>query len=389
MADLPFLDKLNENQLKVADKIITRAEKMGVDPRLALSVAYVESGFNMGKTGEAGEIGIMQVKPSTGKMLGFDAKALRNEDSNIDAGLTYLKQGIDRYKDPMLGVVAYNAGHDAPFLLGKAKEPPATTIQYVNKINAVGGFATPTEAAATEAAPVAAPEAVSAPNIVSDIVRLSQASAAHPVPEAVTDTTAAGGVGALGGAAIGSGTKTLAQRSAEASARAGTPVQNWAQAMGYGDRGAETYKQAHQFEQGTRKGASIRSAATGQTFKPEFRVPKPPVIEPPSTAGQKVLGTLESAGKAMSKVPVVSGALAGYGAGSQGIEAAQRWNRGDVPGAIISGIGAAGSVASMVPHPLTRAIGAATATVSPAALWVLDKMRQQEQGALPAQQTAP
>lgn len=385
MADLPFLDKLNENQLKIADKIITRSTEMGVDPRLALSLAYVESGFNMDKTGDAGEVGVMQVKPPTGKMIGFNEKQLRTLDGNIDAGLTYLKQGIDRYKDPMLGVVAYNAGHDAPFLLRKAEAPPASSLEYVNKINALGGFAAP-----EGAAPVEAGEAiVGKPDLVSDIVKLSKAVPAATVAAAgnaplPSDSPVAGGLGAVGGSMIGAGTKKLAEKSAAKSIAAGTPVQNWAQAMGYGDRGATTYSQAHQFEQGVRKGAPIRNPASGQTFKPEFHFPKPPIIEPVPTAGQKVLGALSTVGKTMNRVPGLSGALAGAGIGSQGMEFAERMSKGDVPGSIISGIGALGSTAALIPHPLTRGIGTAVGMASPLALSVLDRLHNQ-----PAQPTQP
>jgi hypothetical protein len=176
---------------------------------------------------------------------------------------------------------------------------------------------------------------------------------------------------------IGAGTKKLAEKSAEQSIRSGTPVQKWAQAMGYGDRGAATYGQAHEFEQGTRKGAAIRNAATGQTFKPEFRFAKPPIVEPTPSMGGKVLGALESTGKFMNKVPGLSGALAGAGIGSQGMEAAERVNRGDYLGAGIAGLGAIGSAASLIPHPLTRGIGTAVGMASPLALSVLDRLHNQ------------
>jgi hypothetical protein len=46
-------------------------------------------------------------------------------------------------------------------------------------------------------------------------------------------------------------------------------------------------------------------------------------------------------------------------------------------GAAIAGAGAVGSLASMIPHPLTKGVGTAVSMASPAALLVLDKMRQQ------------
>jgi hypothetical protein len=362
MANLSFLDKLDKDQLINADKIISKAQEIGVDPRLALSLAFVESGFKMGKVGADGEIGIMQVKPDTAKMLGVDIKSLRDEDINIDTGLKYLKQGIDRYKDPQLGVLAYNAGHDAPFLTGKSEEPPATTLSYLNKINALGGFVpTPTpEAAPDDKGGKGGPPP--APASEEDFRRLQAAGT---------------------GAAIGAGTgaitdvKRAVLGGGPDAARSGTPVQKWGQAMGYNDRGAQTFAQAHEFEQGTRKGATMRNPATGQTFKPEFNVQRPPVIEPNPSPLQKGLGMAQKTGEVMSRYPIISNTLAGAGAGFAGQDAMTRYNKGDMAGAAIAGLGAAGSLASMIPHPLTKGLGAGVSMASPAALMVLDKMRQQ------------
>lgn len=361
MADLKFLDKLSPEQLAVADKIITKAQEVGVDPRLALTLAYVESGLKMGKTGDAGEIGIMQIKPNTGKMLGADIKALRDEDTNIDIGLQYLKQGIERYNDPQLGVLAYNAGHDAPFLLGKADTPPQTTLDYLNKINALGGF-TPTampEAAPSEGVPDNAPKP---PPASEEDFRKYQAA----------------GTGAALGATTGAITDVArAFSSTPEAVKKGTPVQNWTGAMGYGDRGAQTYAQSHEFEQGTRKGASIRNPSTGQTVRPEFRFPKPPVIEPTLSPLQTAAQKVQQVGAVMNKYPIATNTLAGAGAGFSGQEALQRYRGGDMAGAAISGAGALGSLASMIPHPATKAIGTGISMASPAALLVLDKMREQ------------
>ena len=162
-------------------------------------------------------------------------------------------------------------------------------------------------------------------------------------------------------------------------------MQKWAGAMGYGDRGAQTFAQAHQFEQGTRTGAAIRNPATGQTFKPTFNVPKPPVIEPP-TIGQRMVSGLTDFGRGIAARPAVTGALAGAGVAGGAMEAAQRYRDKDIPGAVISGLGAVGSGVAAIPHPMTRAVGTGMALASPAALQILDLMRskapQQGQGAL-------
>lgn len=86
--------------------------------------------------------------------------------------------------------------------------------------------------------------------------------------------------------------------------------------------------------------------------------------------------TLGMAGNVMASVPRATGALAGLGAAEGMQEASNRFKQGDVAGAAIAGAGGIGSLASMIPHPVTRAIGAGVGMASPAALMVLDKMRQ-------------
>ena len=371
MADLPFLDKLSKEQLEVADKIITKAQEIGVDPRLALSLAYVESGFKMGKVGDAGEIGVMQVKPPTGKMLGADVEQLRDLNTNIEIGLKYLKQGIDRYSDPQLGVVAYNAGHDHPFLLGKADAPPESTLNYINKINSFGGFVPTATPDADKSAPSAAPADTTG-------------GVPNPTPASEEDfrRRQAAMAGATAGAGLGVATdvKRAILGGPETPSRTGTPVQKWTGAMGYNDRGAQTYAQAHEFEQGTRKGAALRNPTTGQTFKPEFRVAKPPIVEPTLSPLQKLAAGPEKIGTIAGRFPIISNTLAGAGAGFSGQDALQRYQSGDYPGAVVAGLGAAGSLASMIPHPLTRGIGAGLSFTAPATLLVLDKMREKSAG---------
>jgi hypothetical protein len=280
--------------------------------------------------------------------------------------------------------LAYNAGHDAAFLVGKSKDPLESSVKYLNKIYAEGGF-TPTQQisqGSADSADTTKTTEFAAPDLVSDIVKLSRAVPAATVAAAgnrplPSDASTAAGAGAVAGSLIGAGTKTLAEGSAARSVAAGTPVEKWAQAMGYGNRGAQTYGQAHQFEQGTRKGATIRNPASGQTYKPEFNFQKPPIVQAAPTMGQKVVGALDTAGGMMSKAPRLSGALAGAGVGFSGKDAVERANRGDYLGAGIAGVGALGSAASMIPHPLTRGIGAGVGMLSPLALSVLDRLRDQ------------
>jgi LysM repeat protein len=75
--------------------VATTARRHGVDPSLALAVAYQESGFQQAVVSPVDAIGVMQVLPSTGRALnsqyGRRLDLLRVED-NVTAGVLLLQQ---------------------------------------------------------------------------------------------------------------------------------------------------------------------------------------------------------------------------------------------------------------------------------------------------------
>lgn len=149
------LSKLTEDQARIALQIADRAQAMGIDPRLAVALAYQESRFNPEAKGSKGEIGLMQVMPKTGEQLGFSADDLKDPNKNIEAGLKYLKMALDKHKDPVLAAAAYNAGIDHPYFTNPDKDLPASTIKYLESIRDVGGFTAeaPKEEAPAEVTP--------------------------------------------------------------------------------------------------------------------------------------------------------------------------------------------------------------------------------------------
>jgi soluble lytic murein transglycosylase-like protein len=68
------------------------AQRQGEPPALADAVAIVETGYTPSAVGGSGEIGMMQVMPSTARMLGFTAPMsdLFEPATNIHYGVTYL-----------------------------------------------------------------------------------------------------------------------------------------------------------------------------------------------------------------------------------------------------------------------------------------------------------
>lgn len=151
---LTFLDKLDDEQIANAEKVAKAARRAGVDPNLAVAIAFRESSLRASPPrGAAGEIGIMQVMPGTGRGIGFDEKKLQDLDQNIEAGIAYLKQGLQATgNDPKLAAVYYNGGPGAVQALSTGKDPDPRVIEYVRAINSFGTFGRPAQKPAEQQA---------------------------------------------------------------------------------------------------------------------------------------------------------------------------------------------------------------------------------------------
>ncbi|MBK8457141.1 MAG: transglycosylase SLT domain-containing protein [Phyllobacteriaceae bacterium] len=92
------------------------AAAYGVPVGLAHAVVRVESNYRANARGGAGEIGLMQIKPATARMLGYSGKAsgLFNPETNLKYGMKYLGQAHRLGGGSVCGtILKYNAGHGA------------------------------------------------------------------------------------------------------------------------------------------------------------------------------------------------------------------------------------------------------------------------------------
>ncbi|EKF43405.1 lytic transglycosylase domain-containing protein [Nitratireductor indicus] len=92
------------------------ASAYGVPVSLAHAVIRIESNYRANARGRAGEIGLMQIKPSTARMLGYtgSAKGLYNPDTNVKYGMKYLAKAHKLSGGNTCGtILRYNAGHGA------------------------------------------------------------------------------------------------------------------------------------------------------------------------------------------------------------------------------------------------------------------------------------
>jgi soluble lytic murein transglycosylase-like protein len=92
------------------------ASEYGVPASLAHAVIRVESNYRPNTTGSAGEVGLMQIKPATARMLGYggSVKGLYDPETNIRYGMKYLAMAQDLGGGTTCGtILKYNAGHAA------------------------------------------------------------------------------------------------------------------------------------------------------------------------------------------------------------------------------------------------------------------------------------
>jgi len=86
----------------------------GLPPEVADAVATVESAYDPAAIGSLGEVGLMQVMPSTARMLGFagDNAELAKPETNVRYGVTYLAEAWRLAdKDLCTALMKYRAGH--------------------------------------------------------------------------------------------------------------------------------------------------------------------------------------------------------------------------------------------------------------------------------------
>ena len=112
------------------------ARRVGVDPSLVLAVAYHESGFQQKVVSPVDAIGVMQVLPSTGRVLasayGRRLDLLKAED-NILAGALLLKQLVRATGRADLALAGYYQGLGSVHAYGMLPQ----THAYIRNVTAL------------------------------------------------------------------------------------------------------------------------------------------------------------------------------------------------------------------------------------------------------------
>jgi len=123
--------RLEEMLLKVAETF-----ESDVRTDLVRAVVQVESGFNPWAQSPKGAAGLMQLMPATAQRFGV--RNVFNPGENIRAGVTYLRELLDRYaNNEQLALAAYNAGPGAVDKYGQNVPPYRETQNYVSRIKQI------------------------------------------------------------------------------------------------------------------------------------------------------------------------------------------------------------------------------------------------------------
>ena len=123
-----FPDADKDDVLRV---IRTISGRHGMDHCLIQAVVQVESNYDAKAVSSKGAQGAMQIMPGTGRDLGVDSPF--DLEENIDAGVRYLKQQVQRFGDVRLALAAYNAGPAQVERYGGVP-PFQETQDYVRKV---------------------------------------------------------------------------------------------------------------------------------------------------------------------------------------------------------------------------------------------------------------
>ena len=103
-----------------------------MEPELIDAVIRQESGYDPYAVSHKGAKGLMQLMPATAKRFGV--KDVFDPAENVQGGVKYLRQLLDRYDgDRRLALAAYNAGEGAVDRFGGVP-PYRETQDYVDRI---------------------------------------------------------------------------------------------------------------------------------------------------------------------------------------------------------------------------------------------------------------
>ena len=125
----------NDNRDELQEMARQAAWRYGVDVSLVFAIINQESRWHPKIVSPKGAIGLMQIMPSTGNgECGLTKKQLYDPYNNLDCGVRYFKQQLDRFGSVKLALCAYNAGPHRVAKRGNQCPTFKETAHYVHNI---------------------------------------------------------------------------------------------------------------------------------------------------------------------------------------------------------------------------------------------------------------
>lgn len=373
--------KLSQEQKANALLIGQKAEDMGIDPDLALAIAWRENKFKTQGKSPKGAIGLMQVMPGNAKGLGYKIEDLFDPIKNVDAGLRILQENLQHFGgNERAALVGYNASPTtAQHYLNKKEDPdvlPEETKNYLEDIHSVR----PLVADATLAAE---PSSFFEP--IGELPSHMKSKSAPGEEPALRPGDLLIGGGAYGTAAglaenfINKPSKTPTGNVPPNDPRFGSSE------FGTSGRARETgfnLETQRRAEQAAANEELLRKLRQGQIVGDESPIlkmgpmtstesgilVKPGALEKtPRTKTEAVKEGIKSipgrTGKFLSKFSKFAGPIGGVGAGFEAEDARRKFEQGDIIGGSLSGLSAASGLTAItpgVPLPIRGAAGLAS-----------------------------
>jgi len=128
-------EQVTESHPEYSTLINDYARVHGVPSNLAHAVVRVESDFNPKARGRAGEVGLMQIKLATARLMGYrgSKQQLYDPETNIKYGMKYLGKAHKLSGGNTCGtILRYNAGH-------AAKRMNKVSSRYCTKVKNIIG----------------------------------------------------------------------------------------------------------------------------------------------------------------------------------------------------------------------------------------------------------
>ena len=132
-----YLTTLPPNRQRIVRLITRMAPSYGIEPKLALAIATVESNLDPWALSPKQAMGVMQLIPATAER--FNVKKPFDAEQNIRGGLAYLRWLQQYYAgDTVRILAAYNAGEKAVDRYGGIPPYPETVL-YVARVLGFSG----------------------------------------------------------------------------------------------------------------------------------------------------------------------------------------------------------------------------------------------------------